>query len=215
MTRNSADWAHVGVVQVTFTTRARREVTVTLDNSDLLALARAVEYEGQPYEATAWALLQRWAWLYPGFPKLATFIQAYAQPINPRWFPTGDLYRQSVARVQADTSLSREERESRLAEMAQRAQSRLAKARTPWERLNQRTIDVLNRVFRPGSSSTVPGAVHYAQAKGSLEATRTWADARALTVIDAGVGYSRGVNAFYGHRQGYISPNLRFTSPFD
>lgn len=63
---------------------------------DALWLRRAVEREGEPREWVAQALVNRWALLkdrgVTDYPTLARFVRAYAQPVNPRWFPAGDLH---------------------------------------------------------------------------------------------------------------------------
>lgn len=61
---------------------------------DKLWLSRAVAAEGKPFAGVARALvnlfmLQR---SKGNAQTLATLVRAYAQPVNPRWFPTGDLY---------------------------------------------------------------------------------------------------------------------------
>lgn len=64
--------------------------------ADALWLSRAVEREGEPRDWVAQALVNRWALLKDqggaGYPTLASFVRAYAQPVNPRWFPEGDLH---------------------------------------------------------------------------------------------------------------------------
>lgn len=56
-------------------------------------MARALQGEGEPLEHVAQTLVNRWAWLAdlsPGrFPTLTSLIRAYAQPVNPEWFPLG------------------------------------------------------------------------------------------------------------------------------
>lgn len=62
-----------------------------ITDEDLLWLARAVKYEGDPttYAATAWTLAQRYALVRSTYPTFAALIRAYAQPINPLWSRTG------------------------------------------------------------------------------------------------------------------------------
>jgi len=68
---------------------------------DALWLRRAVEREGEPREWVAQALVNRWALLKDQggdhYPTLASFVRAYAQPVNPRWFPGGDLHLAQLA----------------------------------------------------------------------------------------------------------------------
>lgn len=72
---------------------------------DQLWLLRAVEAEGAPKEMVAQALVNRWAYLYDHgyaeqYPTLASLVRAYAQPVNPRWFPGGDLHVRALERGQ-------------------------------------------------------------------------------------------------------------------
>lgn len=75
-----------------FTPRGTKLEVTTLDT---LWLARAIEAEGEPRVQVGQTLINRWAWLWdkkPGlFPTLASLIRAYAQPVNPAWFPGGAL----------------------------------------------------------------------------------------------------------------------------
>lgn len=70
---------------------------------DRLWLLRAVAREGAPHDLVAQALVNRWAYLHdqrPGlYPTLAELVRAYAQPINPRWMPGGDLLERRLARL--------------------------------------------------------------------------------------------------------------------
>lgn len=68
-------------------------------------MLRAVSREGQPRRLVAQALVNRWAWLAdfaPGrYPHLRDLVRAYAQPVNPAWYPEGELHRQYVATLWA------------------------------------------------------------------------------------------------------------------
>lgn len=67
------------------------------DEDDRLWLSRAVEAEGAPRDLVAQTLVNRWAWLADTTPgryfKLSELVRAYAQPVNPAWFPNGGLFR--------------------------------------------------------------------------------------------------------------------------
>jgi hypothetical protein len=71
--------------------------TYTVTPEDHLWLLRAVEYEGAVQAQVAQTLVncfcQRAARLRPGRLTLTQHVRAYAQPINPRWFLNGDLYK--------------------------------------------------------------------------------------------------------------------------
>lgn len=69
---------------------------------DELWLKRAVEAEGPNAHQVARALVNGFGFVFASgtyataYPTLAHFVRAYAQPINPRWFPEGDLFLKSV-----------------------------------------------------------------------------------------------------------------------
>lgn len=69
---------------------------LTWDENDRLWLLRAVEAEGEPRDLVAQTLVNRWAWLWDETPgrwlTLAELVRAYAQPVNPAWFPDGKLF---------------------------------------------------------------------------------------------------------------------------
>jgi hypothetical protein len=85
---------------------------------DRLWLARAVEAEGAPAEDVARTLVNLFAQLRTrGFGgSLAALVRAYAQPVNPRHFPSGDLFQQKLA------SLPPEARPAAIAKAAKREQ---------------------------------------------------------------------------------------------
>lgn len=125
-----------------------------LSNEDYLTLLRAVEFEGEPRDAVAWTLLQRFAFIYPQYDTLTKFIQAYAQPINPRWFPTGDLHKARVHK------LTEAKRVQEVEDELKRASRRVHYGTTPIEKISRATRDVVDPIFL-GGASPVPGAVHY------------------------------------------------------
>ncbi len=70
------------------------------DDDDRLWLLRAVEAEGAPRDLVAQTLVNRWAWLADTTPgryfKLSELIRAYAQPVNPAWYPSGGLFKKQL-----------------------------------------------------------------------------------------------------------------------
>lgn len=80
---------------MTLRTTEGKTYEVTAD--DLTWLLRAVEAEGEPRSVVAKALVGRFLWLLPrsSYRTLADFVQAYSQPVNPRWLPGGDKYREN------------------------------------------------------------------------------------------------------------------------
>jgi hypothetical protein len=132
-----------------------RAVDYELSERDYVTLARAVELEGPPEDAVAWTLLQRFAYLYPRYASVAKFVEAYAQPINPAWFPSGALhlgYAQSL----------REAGKLRDAELEdQRAIRRVANARMPLRAIRSEVLQIIDALFASGADSPYPGSVHY------------------------------------------------------
>jgi hypothetical protein len=61
---------------------------------DKLWLARAVQAEGPVASQVARALVNGFGVTYAHgtYKTLKDFVRAYAQPVNPRWFPDGDLF---------------------------------------------------------------------------------------------------------------------------
>jgi hypothetical protein len=70
---------------------------------DRLWLARAVQAEGAPRALVAQTLVNRWgSQLDRGLSKTLTdVVREYAQPVNPRWFPGGDLFARYVQNLSA------------------------------------------------------------------------------------------------------------------
>ena len=135
-----------------------------LSASDVLTLAQAVDHEGAPQNGVLWALVQRWAWLRSGgagsnlvdaYPTLGGLVRAYAQPINPRWFPNGDLH---LARVRALEKAGRQQAADWEREKAER---RPGYARQGWDDFKDSTVDTVGAWARGRLSNPVPGAVHY------------------------------------------------------
>lgn len=63
---------------------------------DLIWLKRAVEHEGAPQESVANTLINLftmlWTLKHSKFRDLKTLVQAYASPVNPSWFPSGQKH---------------------------------------------------------------------------------------------------------------------------
>jgi hypothetical protein len=68
--------------------QGRYEVT----EDDILWLTRAVEKEGAVARQVAQTLVNCFCRESKKYATLTRFVRAYAQPINPRWFPEGDLF---------------------------------------------------------------------------------------------------------------------------
>jgi hypothetical protein len=132
-----------------------RSVDYELSDRDYITLARAVELEGPPEDAVAWTLLQRFAFLYPRYSSVAQFVEAYAQPINPNWFPSGAMHLSAVQNLQDAGKLREAELEN------QRAIRRVANARMPLSSIRGEIRQIIEALFASGSESPYPGSVHY------------------------------------------------------
>ena len=164
-------------------------------DGDALWLRRAVEREGEPKALVAQALVNRWAMLQDrpagaSYPTLTSFVRAYAQPVNPRWFPAGDLHQ---AQLEAHAPRGAAHR----ADMIARAEARR-------DDYSARKIfrDETNQAARPALEGpvTLPaGVTDYAADSSSARATH-------------GAPYRSqpGENAFWIHSPGVlysIAPN--------
>jgi hypothetical protein len=152
---------------------------------DLLWLARAVEAEGEPRVLVAQTLVNRWAWLldqHPGlFPRLQDLVRAYAQPVNPRWFPGGDLLQKAIA----------EEPERReVLEAAALRRPALAQ-RTEF---SPATTVAVNAALQ-GPLSLPAGAVHYSRPKTKPAAKARW---DRLTMVPGVLGKSNSIYTDHG-----------------
>lgn len=139
---------------ITFKTQGNHKTVVyKLCDEDHLVLSRAVEFEGEQRDGVAWTLLQRFAYIYPQYESLATFIRTYAQPINPSWFPNG------VKHLNWLNILIREGKLSEAADEDKQAMRRLTYSKTSLTEISKPTRDTIDFVF--SSSSPIPGSVHY------------------------------------------------------
>lgn len=131
-----------------------KRIDYVLTLEDYVVLSRAVEYEGEPRDGVAWTLLQRFAFLYPTYKSLATFIRAYAQPINPDWFPTGSKHKDWIDKLVAAGKYNEADDERK------RAAKRANFANTPLSKISKPTRDIIDYLFLSGQSP-IPGSIHY------------------------------------------------------
>ena len=138
--------------------------TYSISAKDKLVLTRAVAREGKPHEAVTWALLQRFAWLYPSgaFNTLAELVEAYAQPINPRWFPQGDKHKSAIRR--AKTEKQKEQLEDR-------AERRLGYAEATYDEIDEHYKNIVDAILSGNVASPVLGAVHYIASQTTPDAS--------------------------------------------
>lgn len=77
------------------TLRAKGMADYQVTADDMMWLARAVEKEGKPQDVVAATLINGFCWARScknSKQTLATWVRAYAQPVNPRWYLKGDLH---------------------------------------------------------------------------------------------------------------------------
>ncbi len=182
---------------------------------DKLELARAVQHEGPPQAAVLWTLLQRFAMLYArgDYKSLAVFVRAYAQPINPKWFPDGELFK---ARYQ---ELLNAGKKAEAAAEKRRADLRPAKAKVTWEQISPSVRHLVENVLSGNRPiSRAPGALHYWASRATptmkpAEAKNFNASRRPeLKLLDIGGGFGAGVNVFFSSADSVHLRNLRFGS---
>lgn len=126
-----------------------KKFTYELSEHDVITLIRAVNKEGKPQSAVTWSLLNRFAWLYPQYKSLASFVKAYSQPINPRWFPNGDLFLSSLEKVK-----------NRKAALS-RANARVEYSKLHLDNISDYVKDTVYGVLQGKISNPVYGAQHF------------------------------------------------------
>ncbi len=77
----------------------------SITSEDRLWLLRAVQAEGPPQLQVARALVNGFAWArsqrkYQG--SLMAWVRSYAQPVNSRWYTSGDLFKKQLAEAPAE-----------------------------------------------------------------------------------------------------------------
>jgi hypothetical protein len=131
-----------------------RGKSLAWDEEDRLWLARAVEAEGEPRDLVAQVLVNRWAWLFDEVPgkymKLRDLVRAYAQPVNPAWFPGGKLFE---ARVKTLEPLEQ-------AQAQQQAKNR-RDVHSTREQFSANTLTAVDQALR-GPIVIPAGALHFA-----------------------------------------------------
>lgn len=152
------------------------------DDDDRLWLLRAVEAEGDPRELVAQTLVNRWAWLTDTTPgryfRLSELVRAYAQPVNPAWFPSGALFKKQYESAPAPE-------QPKLLQAAQRRQQQHA-TRTTFSDATQKAV--YRALFGP---LTLPyGALHFA------------APSLVRTDLPVLVPSEGGANVIYGESKG-------------
>jgi hypothetical protein len=150
---------------------------------DRVTFGRCIWREGKPRTAVGHTLIQRFASLYPKtYSNFSDFLRAYCQPINPRWFTTGNLHKARVARLTKQGKTDQAEDEKR------RAKNRERYAVTPWEGIPEKYRELTDRILSGYTSSPVPTAVHFSVSRARPGATQAEAQAAALKYSQARKG---------------------------
>lgn len=172
----------------------------TLNDYDVVWLARALWKEGAPRAAVGHTLLQRFAALYPQYTTLSKFLRAYCQPLNPHWFPSGYRHKRKVTRLKKLGKNLEAKKE------IDRAKRRIEFSQTPWEDIPEQYRDLTLNLLKGLISNPVPKAVHFcmSQAKsGSThEAAKIAAEQYAVNKglgppIPIAGGFGTGMNWFF------------------
>lgn len=171
---------------------------------DRLTLIRSVWREGRPQNAVAFTLLQRFTYIYPSYRSLADFIKAYSQPINPRWFPTGDKHLSTIAALKAKNQTS--EVKAKIAQLEARARRRPIYAATPENEIPKAIIDLVDSILAGNVKSPVPTAIHFNGSSAASSDDQQTAKQKAESyasrggfgdVVPTSAGYGLGVNWFF------------------
>ncbi len=164
------------------------DVRYTLTNNDFLDFARAVEFEGPPKLGVAWTLIQRFAYLYPTYKTLSSFVTAYSQPINPRWFPKGKEHLAYLTMLQSQGDLNGAAREEK------EALARIRKANVPLTSIHKDTLIAIDEVFTT-HVSPIPKSLHF-HAPDPARSQAIFAQNKGLDVVPYGTGIRE--NWFFG-----------------
>ena len=185
----------VGAGVVMAVKSAKKTEAYTPTAEDKLWLMRAVEVEGPPREMVARALVNLFVWQRhnrPAYPTLAALVRAYAQPVNPKWFDDGSLFKQSY--------------EKKATEKAKEDALKAA--------IRRRTVHSTRTVFAPETVQAVEKALSYAWPSDITD--------YAASFVDASHKYERrtesrpGVNTFWSRAPGWtgyqVTPDGKLTA---
>lgn len=178
-----------------------RGTLVSVSDHDRLWLLRAVEAEGEPRDQIAQTLVNRWAWLFDETPgkylTLSELVRAYAQPVNPAWYPDGKLFLKALDDLP--------EHEKAGAMVRARARRDVHSTRTTFSDATTRAV---NQALY-GPITLPPGALHFAAPsieRDDLPVLVPSTDAR--TNVIYGEARGRGANARYS-----VAPERRTSPP--
>lgn len=157
-----------------------REYVVT--DEDVLWLKRAVLREGAVMAQVAQCLVNGFAAFHSTKPKstptLTWWVRAYAQPVNPRWFPEGKIFQKWHARdpKRYPLAVAKKRRDVYSTKM----------------HFNQDTLDAVERALTEGPVDIPPNATDYAA---------SWIDSsRRMTALTKP---RKGVNRLWTRKPGW------------
>lgn len=157
---------------ITTSSGYRYQITPT----DLLWLARSVQYEGGNELATAWTYAQRQADRRRTGP-LYELVLGHSQPVNPKWRRTGEFCRPGGSR--AGTDACSEDRLARRDEAAN----------LPWAGINDRVRTLLTNWAQGRTTNPVPRATDFADPAVSAAFLERPANAGSVVVLRDGNWY--------------------------
>lgn len=174
---------------------------------------RCLWREGAPAETVGHVLLQRFALLASGAAKYATltnFLRAYCQPVNPRWFPGGDLTIKALAAAKKKKDTAAVEK------ILKRAKQRMVYSSTPIANIRPAFVQLADKILYGLSSSPAPAATHFTMSFAepsdteaiALQKARAFAEKRGLIHVPIREGQKQGVNWFF--RGAKSPPVIRF-----
>lgn len=190
-----------------------KQYRYTVTPTDRQWFIRCLWREGTPAETVGHTLLQRFALLASQgakYPTMTSFLRAYCQPVNPRWFPGGDKSEAFIKRAEkrGDVAAAKTERE--------RAKRRIGYARTPINEIKPRFRELADRILAGSSVSPAPKATHFTMSFAdsgdsesvALQKARNFAKKRNLTHVPIQEGHKRGVNWFFVGKK--LPPRVEF-----
>lgn len=174
---------------------------------DRLTLIRSVWREGKPQTAVAFTLLQRFTHIYPKYKSLSAFVTAYSQPINPRWFPTGDKHLAAIKALQAKKQ-NQNVRDA-IAKLEARAKRRPVFAKTTEIKIPIGIRYLVDNILYGRVQSPVPTATHFSASQATSSDSPQTAKTKALNyakrgnfggVVPIKSGFGPDVNWFFSGR---------------
>jgi len=179
-----------------------KQYSYAVTPTDRAWFIRCLWREGAPAETVGHVLLQRFALLSSQGAKYATltdFLRAYCQPVNPRWFPGGDLTWKALAAAKKKNDTAAAEN------IVKRAQQRMVYSSTPIANIKPVFVKLADKILYGRSSSPAPAATHFTMSFAepsdteaiALQKAKAFAEKRGLIHVPIKEGQKQGVNWFF------------------